>query len=198
MSEAIRAFIAFGLPDPVAAHIRDLQEALKSRRFPVKWLAPGNIHLTLKFFGSIRIPEAQKAAEIMARAVADRPAPVLRAGGIGAFPSPKRARVLWVGLKGETDRLIRFQGELDRLLTEVGFPAETRPFRAHLTLARARGTIDSKALVDAMAELAKTESPPFAADRLVLYKSDLKPSGAIYTPIVKVTLADAAEPTGIP
>lgn len=186
--ETLRTFIAFPLPAAVRDHIRTLQDRVRAEGFRMRWVKPDNIHLTLKFLGNVAPADIDGIAGAMAEAV--RSAPVIRLGakGLGVFPGIKRPRVLWVGLQGETRSLIEIQKRLDDRLGRVGIAPETRPFKAHLTIARAKGILNSKALAEVMAALGDTESAPFTAEEMVLYQSELKPDGAVYTRLKSVSL----------
>jgi len=112
----------------------------------------------------------------------------LSAGGVGVFPGIDRPRVLWVGLKGQTDILIRLQRHLDDCLQSIGFQKEKRPFKGHLTIGRMKGRIESKKLADTIRRYGDFESSIFTRDKIHLYQSELKPEGAIYTRLISTTL----------
>ena len=181
MAETVRAFIALPLPELVRDHLRAIRERLLPYHFPLRWVSPENVHLTLKFLGDIPHDTVPALSAAMETAGRDGVPLSLAAKGIGVFPTVKKARVVWAGLKGETDALIRFQAVLDKALAETGVPPETRPFRAHLTLARSKGRVEPESLTSAMAELAGVETDPFTADELVLFRSKLSPRGATYS-----------------
>ncbi len=181
MAETVRAFIALPLPELVRDHLRGLRERLLPYHFPLRWLPPENVHLTLKFLGDIPRDVVPALSAAMETAGRDGVPLSLAAKGIGVFPTVKKARVVWAGLKGETEALIRFQAILDKALAETGVPPETRPFRAHLTLARTKGRVEPESLTSAMAELAGIETDPFIAGELVLFRSKLSPRGATYS-----------------
>ena len=77
---------------------------------------------------------------------------------------------------------------LDEKLETIGFSKEKRPFKGHLTLGRIKDKIDPKRLNDVLKEFNKFESEDFFADRIILYKSELKPKGAVYTKLVETYL----------
>ena len=104
-----------------------------------------------------------------------------RIQGLGVFPGISRPRVLWAGLTGETDRIAECQQRLDTHLAASGLPKEKRPFRGHLTLGRVKGRIPADRLLQAIKRLSTCESEPVAVDRIVLFQSELKPTGAVYT-----------------
>ncbi len=189
MADTLRAFIAFRLPDPVVRFIRDLQADLKNRpELRLKWVRPESVHLTLKFLGNIRPDAVDAIAGAMADTAVLWTPLSLSARGLGAFPTPKKARVVWIGLTGDTHPLIELQKDLDGRLEAIGFPRETRSFKAHLTMGRAKGKVDPQSLVEAITAGAESASPAFPADRLILFKSDLRPDGAVYTPLREAPL----------
>lgn len=180
----LRTFIAIELPENIISFISGIQDKMKSYGFKVKWVRPKNIHITLKFLGNIHKADVEKIGTAMSETVKAHPPISLAAKGIGVFPSIKRPRVIWLGLKGQTFELIELQKAIDGTLENIGFPKEGRAFKAHLTLARVKGNLHSKKLLDVMNTFGEPESETFTADQVTLFKSDLKPTGAVYTKLV--------------
>ena len=177
----MRAFIAIELPDEIKAALRETQQKLRQSGLKARWVRTENIHLTLKFIGEIA-PQKVEAISAAMKAVTDRHAPfTLSAAALGVFPGLKKARVLWAGLSEEVAELIALQRELDTALGDCGFEPEKRPFRGHLTLARFRGRVDPGKLQTSLSELGGVQFGQWTVDRLVLFESDLRPSGPIYT-----------------
>jgi len=195
MSDTIRTFIAIELPETVISHIRTVQDGIKSCKINAGWVSPSNIHLTLKFLGNISRGDTEKIACAMNEAVKEffltqeNQHISLSAKGIGVFPNIKKARVIWIGLRGDTFQLIGFQKSLDNHLEKSGFPKEERPFKAHLTLARIKDKIDPEKLAEAMKRFGEAESDTFVADKIILFKSDLKPGGAVYTKLAETVIS---------
>jgi 2'-5' RNA ligase len=108
--------------------------------------------------------------------------------GMGVFPGIKRPRVLWIGLGGEVEALRQLNSRIEDELAGLGFARENRGFKAHLTLARFKEGVASRDLLQAFEALGNYTPEPFAAKHLVLYKSDLRPQGALYTPLAEVLL----------
>ena len=188
MADKIRSFIAFPLPESVIAYIKTVQDEFRSQGFRMRWVKPENIHLTLKFLGDIHPADIDKIAQIMADTVKEVAVLKLSAKGVGVFPGIRNPRVLWIGLKGDTFPLIQVQKELEEKLDGAGFPKESRSFKAHLTIARIKERLDSGRLVKAMETFGNFESETFSAENMILYKSDLKPGGAVYTKLKTVSL----------
>jgi len=187
-SDTIRAFIAIELPEEIIAFIRKIQEGLRSYGFKARWVRPENIHLTLKFLGDINKEDIKKAGDAIINAASENASMSLGAKGIGFFPGVKRSRVIWTGIAGQTRELADLQKTLDGKLDTVGFPKEKRPFKGHLTIARIKRKIDARRLIDAMKEFGRFESKTFIANEVVLFKSELKPSGAVYRKLMSATL----------
>ena len=146
----------------------------------IRWVAAGNIHLTLKFLGDIGQQQVTEVAARMDAAGAAAPSFVLKASGVGVFPNLRRVRIFWVGLDGDLERLRELQQGLESRLAASGFDRSSRAYRAHLTIGRARQQIPAGILGELLEPLQRIASDPFRVDRLVLFKSILKPTGARY------------------
>ena len=188
----IRTFIAIELPEETRQKLAAIQEQLKQSRAAVRWVRPSSIHLTLKFLGNVHPDQVEDIAAAAALAVRDETPISLWAGGIGAFPSVRKPRVIWVGLGGEVERLAKIQAGLESVLEPLGFAREGRGFRPHLTLGRVKDRRRLQRLIDAMSTLTLPEFNSFDADEIILYKSDLRPTGAIYTKLHRIPLAAPA------
>lgn len=188
MPDTIRSFIAVELPDDVLSAVGRVQEHLKSYGFRAKWVRPANIHITLKFLGDIDSGTIDAVASAMVSA-AEGYAPIsLAAKGIGVFPSIKRPRVLWAGLSGEVNLLIDLQRKLDDWLGDIGFAKERRSFKGHLTLGRFKARVNSTEIMRALREFEDFETQSFMARELILFKSELRPSGAVYSKLEKISI----------
>ena len=188
MSDTIRSFIAFKLPEKTIASIRDVQENLKSYGFNIRWVQPQNIHLTLKFLGATSSIHTDKIKDAMVQSASDAGSIWLEAKGVGLFPDIRRPRVLWVGIAGQTDPLYSLQKRLEEALSIIGFAKEKRLYRGHLTVGRVKGKIVTKKLQDAMDLFKDFRSQPFTLSELSLFKSDLKSTGAEYTELMRVSM----------
>ena len=194
MADNIRAFIAIPMPDPVLDAIRGVQAGIRRHGFNIRWVRPEAIHLTLKFLGNITSTQVSGAFSAMAETAADGKPFTLFAKGVGVFPGLKRARVLWVGLGGDSLRLIGFQRALDDRLAALGFQKENRSYRGHLTIGRIKTPVDGRRLGDAMGAYGDFESEPFTVRRIHLIQSDLRPAGAVYTCLKRVQITGGKNP----
>ena len=190
----IRSFIAIDLPEETRRALAEIQEQLKRSRAGVRWLKPASIHLTLKFLGNILPAQVDDIAAAAAQLLRGEPTITLCAAGLGCFPSPRKPRVIWVGLRGEVERMVNIQAGLERVLEPLGFVREKRSFQPHLTIGRVKDHRRLQALIDAMATLDMEPFNSFDADEIILYKSDLRPTGAIYTKLHRMPLAAPASP----
>ena len=191
----MRAFVAIELPAEVKAGLKDTQQRLRQTGLKASWVRPENIHLTLKFLGDIAPARVEAISDTM-KAVADRHAPfTLSAAGLGVFPRLKKARVLWAGLREGVAELIQLQQELDAALKLCGFEPEKKQFRGHLTLARFRKRAPTEKLQSALNEIGGASIGQWSVEDLILFQSDLQPSGPIYSKLAAhplTTLASGA------
>ncbi len=181
MQKTLRAFVAAPIPDAVAVFLQQIQARLQSPKMKIRWVATTNIHLTLKFLGDIDPSRVAAVTAQMDAAAGSIPSFSLVAKGVGVFPNLRNARVLWVGLAGDCDRLRTIQASLESGLKSVGFSKAPRNFRAHLTIGRTRQRIDAQTISASLEPLKDVASDSFRVDRLTLFKSILKPAGAEYT-----------------
>ncbi len=187
--DKIRTFLAFPLPADILEVIRDVQQCLIGRDIRISWVKPENIHLTVKFLGEISPASVQLAIQAAETTAVGASPMELSVKGLGVFPDARRPRVIWAGLSGRTQSLIDFQADLEENLANVGFEKERRRFKAHLTLGRVKKKLSPVKLVSAFDACGGFASRSFAADRLVLYRSQLRPEGAVYTALQAFDLA---------
>ncbi|ABW67072.1 2'-5' RNA ligase [Desulfosudis oleivorans Hxd3] len=184
----IRCFMAFDLPAEVIDDLAGIQKTVAAGGVKIGWVAPQNIHLTVKFLGEISPEAVQKALAAAEQAVKGISPMQIRAQGIGVFPDMNRPRVLWAGLSGDLRSLVDFHGILDENLFSAGFGKEKRRFTAHVTLGRIKRAVDVRQLAAAMAPCLDFQSKPFCIDRLMVYKSDLTAAGPVYSRLAAFAL----------
>jgi 2'-5' RNA ligase len=179
----IRSFMAVELPPSVISKLEELQDRLRASRADVRWVRVQGIHLTLKFFGNIEEDRIASIATAMDEATIGKTPFTISAKGLGAFPSARNPRVIWVGLQGWEESLLPLQREMEAKLETMGFPPEGRPYRPHLTLGRVKSLKGKENLVDLIERERDATLGLLSVDRIVLFKSDLRPTGPIYTPL---------------
>jgi len=186
----LRSFLAIELPEAILKRIGEVQQDLKSARADVRWVSPRNIHLTLKFFGNIEESQIDAITQAIEEPVRVTPSISITVKGIGAFPSLKNPRVIWIGLPDEKKVLVSIQRRLEGELQKIGFQPEDRPYHPHLTLGRMRSNRGKDELLKEMEKYREEEFGSFHAERVVLFKSDLRPEGAVYTRLREVKFGD--------
>jgi 2'-5' RNA ligase len=194
--DPVRLFIAVELPTAVLAALTALQKRLKTldRERAIRWTAAEGVHLTLKFLGettSDRIPAIVTGLE---QAAGGKTPFDLSMTGVGCFPNLQRPRVVWAGLRGDMGALRRLQEAVEEHIAPLGYPTEARAFSPHLTLGRARREASTGALAAFGKQIeqvgaATAEAVNWRVEAVSLMRSDLKPSGALYTRLAHVPLA---------
>jgi len=184
----IRSFLAIELPEPILKKIGEVQGDIRSTHAEVRWTNPEKIHLTLKFFGNIEESRIDPIFRSIEEPIRDTLPFSLKVRGVGAFPHLKNPRVIWIGLVEEREILTSFQKQIETQLEKVGFQPENRPFHPHLTLGRMKSSRGKEELVGRMERHKEEEFGDFEVERVVLFKSDLRPSGPIHTPVREMKL----------
>jgi len=175
----MRLFIALPLTRQVEDELGRLKILLEQKGGQVKWVAPKNIHLTVRFLGDTDERLVPQIIEKM-DAVSARFQPVDTViDGLGGFPTISRPRVIWVGIGREVETLSELAAQMERGMQQLGFEREKKGFKSHLTLGRVRRPQGLDQLVDFLKEY-RLEPIPIQFDRLCLFKSTLTPSGPIY------------------
>ena len=179
--ERVRSFVAILLSEEVRAAVAAEMARLRPLGPRVGWVAPPNLHLTLKFLGEVPSEALEQAKEGLAEAVAGAAPFGLHFGGLGAFPGMARPRVLWVGIDEGGQAAQALQARVDAALTQRGFAREERPYSAHLTIGRVREPRGLAELQQAMARAARMEFGRLRVGGLSLMRSDLSSAGTRYT-----------------
>lgn len=210
--ERLRIFLGVFPPREVQHAAERVIERLRQPEDGVSWVRPDNLHFTLRFLGDLGEDGARRAAVAAADAAIARPAFDARLGSLGAFPSARKARVLWIGLAEGAEGLIGLARAVEEALQRKGFGRAERPFAPHLTIGRVRelGRDWSATLAGADAAVSSVASDapiPFAAgdaaipsatgdgvtrfrvDRVLVVHSQLSPRGSIYSVRAEVPLA---------
>ncbi|MBF0099842.1 MAG: RNA 2',3'-cyclic phosphodiesterase [Desulfobacterales bacterium] len=185
----LRLFIAMVLPESIIAEIADIQRQLKRYHHDIRWVQPKNIHLTIKFLGDVNVSKVDSIIDAIKCSVGYMSPIQIQAKGIGMFPGLKNPKVLWIGLSGDIIQLKQYHNRLEDLLVPLGFAKEDRPFKAHLTIGRIKNKMPINQAQDILRQFETYTSPLFLFDRIVLFKSDLRPEGPLYKPMDVATIA---------
>jgi RNA 2',3'-cyclic 3'-phosphodiesterase len=191
--DAIRAFIAIELPAAILGEVEKVEARLKPQvpLDTVRWVKADSIHLTLKFLGQVPSDQLGLITSALRTAAASHAPFTLEVSEAGCFPNTHRPRVVWVGVKDDGHRLHSLQRAVENSISPLGYPTEVRDFTPHLTLGRlARDVrqIDQKKIGDAVQAAAVGSLGRWEVKQVALIRSDLKPTGAEYTVLVRAPL----------
>ena len=182
----IRTFIAIEIPDGIKTAMADVQRELRKTGADVGWTRPEGVHITLKFLGPVEAVLMTKLAAVAEAAVKGEAPLAIEVKGTGVFPNARAPKVVWLGLGGDIGALAELARKIDAACEGIGFEPEGRPFKPHLTIGRVKSSKGVKALMDALKSFENVELGGFKADLVSLMKSELKPSGAVYTQLHEI------------
>jgi len=174
LNEEPRLFVAVPLSEPARAAVAEVVERIRAGEPEgrgVRWVRLDGLHITLRFLGPTPEPRVADVAAAVATAAAGVPPFAIRIAGADSFPPVGRPRTLWLDLDHGAEDLASLAGRLDDALATVGWERERRPFRAHLTLARADGVRAGPATVAALRAAAADLAIESPIERVVLYES---------------------------
>jgi 2'-5' RNA ligase len=180
---SIRSFIAIPVPEEVKEFILRETEDLRKTRAKVKWVPAGSMHMTLKFLGEVSSETLEKVAMVCDE-LAESTAPFcLTIHGLGGFPNISKPGVIWTGFSDLDRSAAQLASQLDRELNRLGFLKEKRPFKPHLTIGRVKLRKPDIELTEAIRDGLDLQGPDMEVNRFTLYRSDLRPTGALYSTI---------------
>ncbi len=193
---SIRAFIALPLPPEITLQLGRFITKLKNQvPHGLRWVKSDNIHLTIVFLGDIPLARINLLSKLLSTKIHNLHAPAVQFTRLGAFPNPDRMRVFWLGMNAPQELLVLQQAAV-WCCQQCKIPTDGKTYVPHLTLARVSDHITAVENRQA-AELLK-QSLPFTEstlllDQIIIYKSDLKPTGAEYTPLYSFRLGKPME-----
>ena len=197
---AQRLFIAVPLPAEEHTRIADIQAQLRSQAPEIRIPTSAALHLTLKFLGDVEDAQVPALTEALGEVGESQAGFTWTLGGYGMFPDRGPPRVVWVGVAEGAETFVTLADALEAACEPLGFARERRVFHPHFTLGRVRvgkhwgRNVDggSKALrgriQQALADLPPGPGDPLPGARLILYRSELSPAGARYTPLAEAPL----------
>ncbi|MCX8160449.1 MAG: RNA 2',3'-cyclic phosphodiesterase [Candidatus Saccharicenans sp.] len=176
----MRTFIAIDLSPEIKNRLTAAVRQLKPVATGIKWVAPENYHLTLKFIGEIAEPRIEIIKAILEEVAGRHHKFNLAARGTGSFPpGQSRMRVIWVGLEAGQE-LFSLQADLEETLLREGFEREERAFSPHLTIGRAREPQKQDRLKAELDRLGQQEFGTMEVKEIELFQSILRPEGPEY------------------
>jgi RNA 2',3'-cyclic 3'-phosphodiesterase len=191
MTETVRSFVAVPLPGEVQARIFATAQELARRLPDVKWSRKvENLHITVKFLGQLDEAKLTALANELAQALAPVPRFRLELRGMGAFPSPRKASVVWAGVDDVTGGLTAVAERVEGVGARLGFARDQRAFTGHVTVGRSKGRgVDARAALDAFAGGNVRSFGETIVDEVHVYESRLGREGSTYVLRSRAALA---------
>ena len=178
----IRSFLAFELPADIKTIVTRVSGEVRKSSLDVRWVRPEFIHLTVVFMGDIESEQVPLMGGPLGAVCANHSPFRISLKPMGCFPNSRNPMVIWLGIDGDLERMSRFMDDLQAALAPFGIKEEERAFRPHLTLGRFKKPGKRRTeLEQLLATYRDLSSPAYTLDELVLFRSDLKPGGAVYT-----------------
>ena len=179
----IRTFIGLELDNPCREALARETDRLRRNAPKVRWVRPENLHLTLAFIGAVPTADLGELFQAV-DGVAGSSAPFsLELIGLGCYPDLRRPRIVWAGCGEGREPLIRLAGAVQDALARLGYPRERRAYSPHLTMGRVKRPRDAEAALPLIQESEDTEYGLVDIQSVVVFMSELKRSGAEYSPM---------------
>ncbi|MFQ5682780.1 MAG: RNA 2',3'-cyclic phosphodiesterase [Candidatus Binatia bacterium] len=190
----IRTFVGIRIDPEMAGRISEVQFQLERSLKGIRWVGKENLHFTFKFLGDVQEEKVVPIVGALERVLSAIPSFPIYGGGLGVFPDIKRARILWVGLEGETLRPLL--AKMETTFERIGFARDKRSFKPHLTIGRWRH-------FDRKSELLKGEIEKYRdcdfgetqVKEVVFFQSVLQREGAVYMPLRVIALSNRPRST---
>ena len=187
--DVVRTFVAVLIDQDQRARVAHVQDRAKKLAPDVKWVAPENFHVTLKFLGSVRedtLPSVYASVDEAVRGFGEFEVSL---SGIGAFPDARRARVVWVGIGSGRDRLQQLATRVEKSLTDLGFEKDDKGFRAHITIGRVKTSRFLDDLARGITEIDAHDMGTQKVTSVAVMRSDLRREGPVYTPLKVIDIS---------
>lgn len=191
----IRTFIGVDVGDGIRRAAEGLQRQLARTGTAVNWSAPAGFHITLQYLGDVDDRDLPGVCRAVSEAAGGEPPFRLSVMGLGAFPTPRRPKILWVGLGEGENELRRLFAALEQPLTALGvYRKEDRPYAPHLTLGRAKDEAAGQALVPELVKHQSWEGGETEVTEVLVYSSELRRDGPQYAVIGRGRLKGRRKP----
>jgi 2'-5' RNA ligase len=186
MTEKIRAFLSVDIEDnTLLSKIGEIQGKLDKSAMKIKTVERDNIHFTLRFFGDTEIARIKQIHETLSKI--QLASFQIQIEGIGAFPTPRRPRVIWVGVTQGEDYFNQLKSEIETGLKSIGYKPDKR-FHAHATIARVRAVKDRESVINNLESLTNEPVGAMQVSNFRMTKSTLTSSGPIYETVWEISL----------
>lgn len=178
----MRTFIAIDIPlsESALQLLNRLQSSLEHEN--IRWVNFRSLHLTLFFLGDTTVAQVNEIKNALQSGLNSLAPFELRLNSAGTFGPPRNPTVLWVGIEN-SERLKSLHSMVTNAVVPLGFTADSRPFKPHVTLGRIKGISNIQLLKQYIHELDSSINEQVLVDRVVFYQSTLTPNGPIYKPL---------------
>lgn len=187
----LRCFVAIELNDAVRGDLVELRRRLDDGGRGVSWVAPENLHLTLKFLGPTAASDLPRVGAALQVAAATCDEVDTSLAGVGCFPANGAPRVIWAGLADEDGALGGLHAACEVALAEIGWPLERRAFAPHITLARIRNSQRGRAMRPRVEKHGAFRGAGLRVASMTLFEARLSPEGARYLALSRYALGAA-------
>lgn len=186
----MRLFTAIKIPPQTVREIERVQRLLQEHIPCRRWQPLHNLHLTVHFLGEVDESAVTPLQGHLDAVCRDHQPLRLELGHVGGFPSPNSPKVLWIGISGDRHRLEALEKALRGRLRMTGLLAENRPYSPHITLGReAVGPLRPRVITGDSA----INPSGWLVDKICLFRSELRPSGAVHTVVSEHKLAPRSQ-----
>jgi len=194
----VRAFLAIDLPQELKKELFNLSKTFNYEGLKLKWVEEENLHLTLRFFGNISESLVEKIYEKCKEVCKEIEPFELTLGLVSYFPLKGTPRVIWIGIDSASNNLLKLDNLLKKTLKPLKLKEEREEFHPHVTLLRVKEKTDPVILKKFFEELKraseKLKGRSFFVREIIIFKSDLFPSGPKYTPLKIIPLGEKKSP----
>ena len=188
----MRIFIGIKLDKTVHQRVESFLEPFKKIKSPVRWVKPANIHITLRFIGEMdqkKYSQMEAALNELSQDAVLAPLDI-ELQGCGKFGRNKTLNILWIGVK-QNPQLEELYHKIEDVLDKIGIAEEPRAFKAHITVGRNKKNFDFQPFFNLIDQLGVQPISRFITDRFQVFKSELLPSGPIYSILKEIPLTHA-------
>jgi RNA 2',3'-cyclic 3'-phosphodiesterase len=190
----IRAFIAVAVGEAITNEAHIMQQTLAKTGAEVKWVEEDSMHVTLVFLGDVRTNDLSYLCRAIAKAAKNEAPFPLSIRGLGAFPTPRRPKILWAGIEQGAENLIRLHVAIEAELEDLeGYRPEERGYNPHLTLGRVSGEENAQLIAAEISKLQHWNGGQTIVEEVLLMSSELRRSGPEYTVIGRAALGGKSE-----
>jgi 2'-5' RNA ligase len=184
----IRTFFAVDTPPHIKVKMTEVQMILKESGADVKWESAEKFHITMKFLGDVFENVLAEATKKLTDELRSNKSFTVTYRGLGCFPNLKDPRVVWIGCENPDGELSKIKDRIEAVTIPYGYPSERREFSPHITLGRVKGHRGVKDMIDKLKGTQFTTEPTIC-DEILVMKSDLRPTGSVYTILNRIKLS---------